>query len=148
MTLLRWEPAISRIPWARLNLLQRQMNNVFDNLSTGDEPELTSWSPRVNVIDFKDKIELSAELPGMVQSDIKIELQNNLLAISGEKVHIENKDAFSYIEERVFGKFYRSFQLSPQIDSDSIQAKFTDGILSITLAKKEEAKPKQIEIKS
>ena len=147
MTLLRWEPAHRRNPWAGLNQLQRQMNHIFDHITDEEESHAFSWSPRVNVVDSEEKIEVSAELPGMVQNDIKIELQNNVLAISGEKVRIENKDAFSYLEERVFGKFYRSFQLSPQVDSDNIHAKFNDGVLTITLTKKEEAKPKQIEIK-
>ena len=146
MTLLRWEPIIHRNPLARFNLLQRQMNNIFDNLHDGDDSQITSWSPRVNVVDFQDKIEVSAELPGMVQNDIKIELQNNVLAISGEKVRVENKDAFSHLDERLFGKFYRSFQLGPQVDSDNIKAQFSDGVLTVTLTKKEEAKPKQIEI--
>lgn len=147
MTLLRWEPVHRRNPWARLNQLQQHMNSVFDHLSDEEESSSVTWSPRVNVVDFKDKIEVTAELPGMVQSDIKIELQNNTLVISGQKDRIENKDSYTYLDERVFGKFYRSFQLSPQVDPENINATFKDGVLTVFLTKKEEAKPRQIEIK-
>jgi HSP20 family protein len=146
MTLLRWEPIHRHNPWTRLNQLQRQMNSVFDHFADEEESPTVSWSPPVNVIDFEDRIEVSAELPGMAQSDIKIELLNNVLLISGQRDRAENSEVKVYLEEQAFGNFHRSFQLSPQVDSDSINAKFKDGVLTIILTKKEEAKPKQIEI--
>mgnify|MGYP003573726583 CR=1 FL=1 len=148
MTLVRWEPLSVRNPWHGLMRVQRQMNRLFDDFEGEDETPMATYAPRMNVTDMEDHIEVTAELPGMNRDQVKIEINNNVLTISGEKLdEHEKKDRNLYISERVFGQFHRSFQLPSQVDVSKIEAAFNGGILNVSLPKVEEAKPKQIEIK-
>jgi len=147
MTLVRYEPLFQRNPWAGLARMQQQMNRLFDNLSDGDET-LATWAPRVSVVDLDDHFEVTAELPGMKQEDVKVELHNNVLSISGEKKdELEKQERNVYLCERSFGTFRRTFQLPSQLDPNKISAEFKHGVLTVSLPKVEEAKPKQIDIK-
>jgi HSP20 family protein len=149
MTLVRWQPTWHRGPFAGINTLQHQMNRLFEDVFQNDaEDRAVIWSPRVDLTEFDDHYEVTAELPGMTHEEVKLELENNLLTISGEKhTESERKDRNLYVCERNFGSFRRSFQFPSQIEPSKIDAGFKDGILTVSLPKIEEAKPKQIEIK-
>lgn len=149
MQLTRWEPFGYRSPWSSLTRLQDRMNRMFDDMFPSDEENQgIQWMPRVNVTDMEDKLEVSAELPGMNKDDVRIEMHNGTLSISGEKHDdFEQKDRNLYVSERVFGSFRRTFQLPSTVDDSKIDAAFANGVLKITLPKQEEAKPKQIKIK-
>ncbi len=108
-----------------------------------------SWSPVVDVEEKENEIILNAELPGMTKSDIDVTIEDSILTLSGEKkTSRENGDEESgyYRNERFFGKFERSFTLPSSVVSSKAKATFKDGILVITLPKKEEAKSKKITI--
>lgn len=150
MTLVRWQPFGWRNPRPGMMSLQHQMNHVFDQFfhSEDEDAPVSRWMPRVNVADLEDKIELTAELPGLAIDDVKVELHNNLLTISGEKkIEQKREERNLHLCERAYGAFHRSFQLSSQVNADEINAEFANGVLIVTLPKKEEAKPKQIEVK-
>jgi len=149
MTLVRWQPMTARNPFEGFAAFQCRMNRLFDEAFQSEtEAGPAVWSPRVDVTEFDDRFEVSAELPGMVAEEVKVELDNNILSLSGEKrAEEERKDRDLYVAERRFGGFRRSFQFPTHLDASKIDASFRNGVLTITLPKVEAAKPKQIEIK-
>ena len=150
MAIVRWDPFWNRSYPVGLGSIQHRMNRLFDSFSNSvdDEDRTVVWSPRVEVTEVEDHYEVTAELPGMNREDVKVELNNDVLTISGEKNSMhEKKDRTVHLCERTYGSFSRSFQLPNQIDAGKIVANFKDGILTLSLPKIEEAKPKQIEIK-
>jgi HSP20 family protein len=108
-----------------------------------------AWSPSVDIYENKDQIVLEAELPGMRPEDVNISVENNVLTIHGER-KFEKKDEQDNFHrvERSYGSFTRSFTLPPTVAADSADALFENGVLKLTLAKREEAKPRRIEIKA
>ena len=106
-----------------------------------------TWTPRVDVTDKEKEIQLDIELPGINKKDIKVEVKDNVLYISGER-NKENKEEnaeFSRIE-RHYGKFERTFGLPDTVDSANVEAKYKDGILTVTLNKLEKALPREIAV--
>jgi len=140
MTLIRWQPY--------RNPMWQMMNRLLDDYSnTADEP--VAWSPRIEVVENENSFEVSAELPGLERDDVKVEVQSNILTLSGEKrTSQEKKDRNVCICERAYGSFSRSFQLPALVDSTGIKASVKNGVLSVVLPKAEEAKPRHIEIKA
>jgi HSP20 family protein len=131
--------------------LQREMNRLFDfpvDRPWGESTLLGSqWSPAIDVYDSNDNILIKAELPGLKKDEINISVKNNSLVIQGEKKRdSEVKEENFYKTERFYGSFCRTIQLPSDVDVDKIDAKYKDGVLSLTLPKKEESKPKQITI--
>jgi HSP20 family protein len=148
MALIRWTPGRD------LMSIQEEMNRMFDNVfgaprrAASDDRELY-WTPRVNVEEIGDVFEVTAELPGLAKDDVKIEVKDHVLTFTGEKkVEQEKKDRNVHLFERAYGKFCRTFTLPDNVDTGKIQAEFKDGILHINIPKTEEAKPRQIEVKS
>ena len=131
--------------------IRDEMDKLFNHFSRGyDSEEMpeVDWSPRVDIVENKDKFTLKAELPGMRKEDIKVTMQDNVLTLKGEKIAQERDEKDDvHLSERKFGKFVRSFRLNDPINSKKIEASFSDGILTLELQKAEEAKPKEIEIK-
>jgi HSP20 family molecular chaperone IbpA len=108
-----------------------------------------AWSPAVSVEEVGDNLVLTAELPGMNEADISIELEDGVLTISGEKNEVateENEERRHIVRERRFGAFSRSFTLPRTVDGANISAAFENGVLSVTLPKAPEAKSRKIEI--
>ncbi len=104
-------------------------------------------TPKVDVYETDDSYVLKADLPGLKKEDIKIDVNDNTLTFRGEKKIEEKTEKDNYVRvERSYGSFKRSFTLSDKVDSENIKAGYKDGVLEITLAKKEEAKPKEINI--
>jgi len=152
MSLIRWNPTrdLATFP-SDIFTMQREMNKMFDNFFRGgDEPGLLSstWMPAVDVAEEDNEYVVKIELPGVNKEDVKITLESNILTIRGEKkAEKETKDKNYHRMERSYGSFQRSFTLPTSVKNDKIDAEYRDGILSITLPKAEEAKPKQIEVK-
>jgi len=127
------------------------MNRLFDlsapALGAREDRLLGLWSPPLDVFQDKDHIFVKCELAGLKKEDIGISLHENTLTISGErKQEREVKEGDGFRSERFFGRFHRSVSLPVPVRPDHVKAQYRDGILAVTLAKAEEAKPKQIEV--
>jgi HSP20 family protein len=108
----------------------------------------TAFSPAFEVKETTDAFVLKADLPGVAESDLDIGVHNNVLTVSGTRSAEERKDGESYaLYERQFGSFSRSFSLPDQADGERIEAKLESGVLTLTIGKKAEAKPRKIELK-
>jgi HSP20 family protein len=154
MSLIRYQaPDLSTwSPFVGLSTLRDEMNRLFDLSAPGfgsrEDRLLGVWSPPLDVFQDKDHVFVKCELPGMKKEDIQISLHENTLTISGErKQDREIKEGDGYRSERFFGRFHRSLTLPVSVQSSNVTAQYKDGILTVTLAKAEEAKPKQIEVK-
>ena len=137
-------------PFKELFEMQRNLSNLFEsNLAkgTGEGTALNAWTPAVDIYEDEENFLLKLELPEMSKEDIKVNLNENVLSISGER-RFENEDKRDgyHRVERSYGQFYRSFTLPPNVNAEAINAEYKDGVLRLSLPKKEEAKPKQISV--
>jgi HSP20 family protein len=151
MSLIRYQaPELNTwSPFDRLTSIRDEMNRLFEGIPTmaRDSGLFSGWSPALDVYQDKDHVFVKAELPGMKKEDIEITLHDGLLTLSGERKHeSENKEGDSFRSERFFGRFHRSVALPSAVDAGKVKASYKDGILTVTLPKAEEAKPKQIEV--
>jgi HSP20 family protein len=141
---------LSRDPFRELFDLQRGINQLFDASFTTprEEVALKAWTPAVDVYEDENAFLIKLELPEVSRDDVKVGLNENTLSISGER-RVENEDKRENYHrvERSYGQFFRSFTLPPNVNTEAINAQFKDGVLRLTLPKREEAKPKQIEVK-
>ena len=144
MTVLtRWDP------FREFTTLQDRMNRLFrDNYGEGQEALSTStFAPPVDVYEDEHNVTLKIEVPGIDEKDIVVQIENNLLTVHGErKFEQEEKEENFRRVERQYGSFTRSFTLPTTVNADQAQAHYDKGILKIQLAKKAEAKPKQIKV--
>ena len=107
------------------------------------------WRPITDISETDDSFEVRAELPGVSKDDVQISVKDNLLTIKGEKRQENVGDSKNYKRiERRYGTFERNFTLPPKVDADNIKAKFNDGVLTLSIPKPEEVKPKEIPITS
>jgi HSP20 family protein len=140
-------------PFRELRGLQDEMNRLFGStLSRSSSDEATfggGWSPRVDIYENKDNLVIEAELPGMNPENVDISIENNVLTIQGKR-EFEQKDESDNFHrvERHYGSFTRSFTLPSTVNSEDATANFENGVLKLSLAKREEAKPRRIEIKA
>ena len=145
MTLItRWDP------FREFVTLQNRMNRLFHD-SYGDtrEEALTTntFAPAVDVYEDEHNVTLKVEVPGIDEKDIDVRIENNTLTVHGErKFEKEEKEENYRRVERQYGSFTRTFTLPQTVDQDSVQANYDKGVLKIQLAKKAEAKPKQIKV--
>jgi HSP20 family protein len=145
MTIVRWEPL--RELGSLQNEMNRLFNTVFDAPAPGNGGAMRRWMPAMDLIETDEHFVLRADLPGMGQEDIKIELEDGTLTISGErKAEHESKNEGYYRVERAFGGFSRSLTLPKGIDPEGVNAKFDRGVLEVRIPKPEERKPRRIEI--
>ncbi len=135
-----------------LNRLRREIDRLFEEPFSFLAPSTSffeGWTPAVDIYEDNDKYVVKAELPGLKKEDINVSLDGNTLTISGERKQEEQKqEGESYRAERFFGRFQRSITLPVAVQADKIEAAYKDGVLNVTLPKAEEAKPKQIQIKT
>lgn len=141
-------------PFRDLRSLQDEVNRLFSTSyprGGGDDNQMMrgAWNPSVDIYENNDHIVLEAELPGMSPDDVNISIENNVLTLHGER-RFEKKDERDNFHrvERSYGSFTRSFTLPPTVSSENVEANFDNGVLRLTLAKREEAKPRRIEIKA
>ena len=105
------------------------------------------WSPSVDIAEDDKQIMIDVDLPGIDEKDLKVEMEGNSLIISGRREQTEKEETANYIrQERWYGEFYRSFTLPESADLDKIEARYNNGILQITIPKKEDARRREIEI--
>ena len=147
MALIRWEPA------RELNSLQTEMNRLFntffDSPTASGQPAGAPrrWVPAMDLVETADAFVLHADLPGLAEGDVKIELDDNVLTISGERKasHEGHKDGY-YRVERSWGKFSRSLTLPEGVDPESVKASFDRGVLDVSIPKPEQRKPRRVSI--
>ena len=145
MAILRWDP------FREVAAMRNRRNVFFQDFSRnldGENALLTtaSFAPPVDIYEDEHKISLNLEVPGMKQEDLDIRIENNLLTVRGERKFEKEKEENFHRIERRYGTFYRAFTLPTTIDTANVKASYDSGILKLELAKKAEAKPKQIKI--
>jgi HSP20 family protein len=145
MNLVTWDP------YRELSTLQDRFNRIFAGVPTrrdrDEEMSLGSWIPPVDIVEEKERILLTAELPGFQEKDIQIQMEGGVLTLRGErKSETESEGRTFHRMERSYGQFVRSFTLPNNVDRENIKASFHNGLLEIELPKREEAKPRQIKI--
>src|SRR5690242_15563856 len=142
-SITRWEP------FRNLASLQEQVNRLVEgNFSHHrDQSTLTAWSPSVDVYETENELVIKADLPEVVEKDIDVRVENNMLTIRGERKLEEKVKEENYLRmERSYGFFTRSFSLPNTVNTEQIQAEYSDGVLTVTLPKRAESKPKQVKI--
>ena len=136
----------------------REMEDLLDRYAHSDRRSITrknqgnmfagDWFPAMDIDEKKEEYMIRAELPGVQKEDVTVSVENGVLTIKGEKkTRKEEKENKQHLVECSYGSFYRSFTLPTGINPDKIEANYKDGILTLTVPKAEEAKPKQIEVK-
>lgn len=145
MSIVRYDP------FRDLRNLQEEVNRLFSsNLSRsyGDEGIARgSWNPSVDIYENKDQIVLEAELPGMNREDFDVSIENNVITVRGERRFEKKDESDSYHRvERSYGSFTRSFTLPQTVSADTTSAEYKNGVLRVTLPKREEVKARRIEI--
>ena len=149
MAIVRWEP------FRDLVSIQGRLNHLFDEAfrgatrpsGDGEEWSLGSWAPAVDIFEQDGHIVLKAELPGVDPKDVEVRVENNVLTLRGERKLDDEVQKENYHRvERAYGSFSRSFTLPTVVDTEKIKAEYRDGVLRVSLPKREEARPKQISI--
>jgi HSP20 family protein len=142
-TISRWEPF--RVG----STLQEQVNRLFSDVldRSGEESSLTSWAPAVDIYETEHELVVKADLPDVDAKDLDIRVENNILTIRGERKFEKKVNEENYLRvERAYGAFSRSFSLANTVNSEAIKADYQSGVLTLTVPKREEAKPKQIKV--
>jgi HSP20 family protein len=143
-TINRWEQPFRGAP-----TLQEQINRVFGDVvgRAGEESNLTPWAPAVDIYETEHELVVKADLPDVNPQDLDIRVENNILTIRGERKFESKVNEENYLRvERSYGSFSRSFQLANSVNSDAIKADYQNGVLTLSIPKREEAKPKQIKV--
>ena len=151
MNLTRYQrPEVAWPGFGRLSSLRDELDRLFESPWTElarTSQLLSGWTPALDIHEDKDNFIVRAELPGMKREDIDVSLHDGALSISGErKLEQKFEEAEVYRTERFFGKFQRTVALPAAVAADKVKAQYKDGVLTITLPKTEEAKPKQISV--
>jgi HSP20 family protein len=139
-------------PFRELRGLQDEMTRLFSGVASGtgsNEESMArgNWFPKVDIFENKDHLVLEAELPGMTQDDFDLSFENNVLTLKGERKFEKKTDEGNYHRvERSYGSFARSFTLPQTVTAEGAQAEFENGILHVSLPKREEVKARKIEI--
>jgi HSP20 family protein len=148
MALIRWEPV------RELHTMQNEMNRLFNTFFDSPTPSngggqgvARRWIPAMDVVETDDHFVLRADLPGLAENDVQIEVEDSVLTISGErKSEHEQRNEGYYRVERSFGSFSRSLTLPEGVDADGIQGSFDNGVLEVRIPKPEQHKPRKVQI--
>jgi HSP20 family protein len=146
MAIVRWEPL------REFSTLQNEMNRLFNTAFDSPAPSgnggaLRRWLPAMDLIETEDHFVLRADLPGLSEEDVNIEVEDRVLTVSGERKaeHEVSKEGYHRVE-RAFGSFSRALTLPEGIDPDAVQATFDRGVLEVRIPKPEERKPRKVAI--
>jgi len=143
-TVVRYEP------FHGLSTLHDQVNRLFNETmfrGQGDESAITTWAPPVDIYETPNELVVKADLPDVNEKDIDIRVENNLLSIRGERKFEKNVGQDNYLRvERTYGAFSRSFSLPNTVNPEAIRAEYKNGVLTVNLPKREEAKPRQVKV--
>lgn len=143
MTLTRWSP-VSGLAALEID----RLNRMFEAAWQGEPFSQGTWVPPVDIVETADKdVIVRAELPDMKREDIKVTFENNVLTVEGERKFERQHEGDTYHRvERGYGSFRRSFSLPATVDAGRIEADYKDGVLTVKLPRREESRPRQIEI--
>lgn len=142
-TIARWEP------FRGVSTLQDQVNRLFHPAfdRTTEESSLSAWAPAVDIYETAHELVVKADLPEVDPKDLDIRVENHLLTIRGERKFEKKVNEENYLRvERSYGSFARSFTLANTVNSEAINADYQNGVLTLSIPKREEAKPKQIKV--
>jgi HSP20 family protein len=143
MALVRWDPI------RELDSLQGDMNRMFDRFFEGrtGSGEQQRWIPAMDLVETDDHLVLRADLPGMSEDDVDIEIKDGVLTVSGERKaeHEERREGYHRVE-RSFGRFSRSLTLPQGTETDKIEASFDNGVLEVRIPKPAESKPTRVQV--
>lgn len=142
-TLTRWEP------FRGAATLQEQVNRLFNDVfeRNHQDSSLSTWAPAVDIYETEHELVVKADLPDVDPKDLDIRVENHVLTIRGERKFEKKVNDDNYLRvERSYGSFSRSFSLSNTVNSEAIKADYQNGVLSLSVPKREEAKPKQIKV--
>lgn len=149
MAIVRWDPT------RELDSLQSEMNRLFSSFfetpvrpaNGGATTVARRWIPAMDLVETADQFVLKADLPGMTEADVTIELESGVLTIAGErKTEHEDKHEGYYRLERATGSFSRALTLSEGVDPEGVEASFDNGVLEVRIPKPEQAKPRRVQI--
>ena len=145
MAIVRWDP------FRELNAVQERMNRLFGDVYCAADDDVMrrgAWAPPVDIYDSGNhELVIKAELPDMSKDDIEITVENNTLTLRGEKkMDSAMKDECCHRIERTYGTFSRTFSLPTTVDTSKVSADYKNGVLTVKLPVREEAKPKQIQV--
>ncbi len=143
MPVVKYSPFVDNEEFpAGLRLFQDTVNRLFS-----DQTTTRPWAPSVDIFETDNELVLKADIPGVDQKDIDIRLENGTLSLKGErKFEREEKNKGFHWLERSYGSFVRYFTVPETVDSENVKADFQNGVLTVTLPKKEIAKPKAIKV--
>ena len=145
MAIVRWEPFQDLL--ATQQHFNKLFNDTFSRVGSEEDLAARAWTPAVDIYETDQDLVLRAELPGINPNDVEVRVEDNTLYLKGErKFDNEVKDGNYHRVERAYGMFTRSFALPGSIDPNHVVAEYKDGLLTLTMPKREEAKPKTIKI--
>ncbi len=150
MTLVKYTPRHRLAPWPEIETFSNRISRLFAEPWNTPQPTGT-WFPAVDVEESADEVTLAAELPGMLEEDVHVEIENNILTVRGEKreEREEGDEKRRYhVWERRYGSFQRTFTLPRSVQTDAIQAEFKNGVLTVRMPKTPDAKSRSIQITS
>src|SRR6202047_2305357 len=136
-------------PFRGIATLQDQINRLFNDgiERTGEDSSLTTWTPAVDIYETEHELVVKADLPQVDPKDLDIRVENNILTLRGERKFESKVSEDKYLRvERTYGSFSRSFALANTVNTEAIKAEYQNGVLTLTVPKREEAKPKQIKV--
>ena len=136
-------------PFSGNSVLQDQISRLVNQAFAGssDEASVTTWAPAVDIYETEHELVVKGDLPDVKPEDLDIRVENNILTIRGERKFEKKVDEKNYLRvERAYGTFSRSFSLANTVNTEAIKADYTNGVLTLTVPKREEAKPKQIKV--
>ena len=126
-----------------------EINRLFNTLFDASDAPAQRWVPAMDLVEGEDHFLLKADLPGLAEEDVNIEIQDNTLTISGERhAESEHRERGWFRVERQFGRFSRSLTLPEGVDADAVTAEFDRGVLAVRIPKPEERKPRRVQIKA
>lgn len=150
----RWEPFGRWNPWKDLEEMEKRLSSLYGpapSTAGGEKKEaitVAEWSPLVDITEDDKEYIVKAEIPEMKKEDIKINVHDDVLTVSGERKYEKEEKGKKYHRvERAYGSFMRSFTLPEDADGTKVNAEYKDGVLKVRLPKSEKAKPKAIEVK-
>ena len=148
MTLVRWSNLDRMSPWSPLGDLEAHFDKLFGEEGAGSGEAKAGWAPAVDFRETEDAYILEADVPGLKREEVQLEILENVLTIKGERTRAaeETSDRYRHVE-RSYGQFNRSIKVPGGFDADGVEATFENGVLTVTLPKRPEAKTRLIEVK-
>jgi HSP20 family protein len=142
-SITRWDT------YSGLTGLQEQVNRLFEGAfpRRSDNSALTTWAPAVDIYETENELVVKADLPEVSENDLDVRVENNMLTVRGERKFEQKTEKDNYLRvERAYGSFTRSFSLPNTVNTEAIKADYHNGVLTVTLPKRAESKPKQVKV--